>query len=695
MSWFSSSCTVYNRDRAERTQRSRTKSRKRCALSVELLESRLTPAIVPATAIGQYVRSLYQDLLGRAASQPEIAAWSAVAASSPSEVIVADILSAPEYHNAFVTKAYQQFLGRLPDVPGLNFWSTAMSAGKLEEQIQANFASSPEYMLKNGADSAGYVEALYTSVLGRAPDPAGVGYWLGKLASGTSAIEVATSFIVGAEGATTEITRAYENYLHREPDPAGLAFWLHADQAGGNVFVVREGILSSQEFIDGLDTNPVINQATPPVITSVTSPTGALISGGLLEITGSGFLKASSLSFSAGKLEWTSMRSDPSDTVIRASYFPVAHAGPAELTLTSPGGSTSISITLSGETFAPAPPQTDLATSAYMPQPLFAYQGWDGNIWWVSNSIPNSNILKIGDIWNSTLSGDVTEFNLPGTQTGHSVNQLTLSAGADGAMFSLSGKTSSILYRIALPAVPGQGITSIDLSSITNAGYLPQDVHVGPDGNLWVTFADTSHGHGSVLVKLSPDLQTMTQISIPSYVILSTFPDKNGNLYAVASTVPFASNATSLLEINTRGVVVNATVIPNATNLQSFVYGSDGFLYFINGPGVLRVDPSNLSETTQIPVPFQVALGQITPGTDGNVWVTVDNQNFIAPGADSGFAVITPTGSVTESLIPGSSKNGTGQTFGITPGSDGNMYLPGYVNQEVGAVGYLVQLAHS
>jgi hypothetical protein len=214
------------------------------------------------------VNSLFQDLLGRTAAQPEIAAWSALAATAPTEVIVAAIMSSPEYHNGFVNTAYQQILGRLPDIPGLASWSTAMSSGTLEEQVQAVFASSPEYFLKNGANPISYVEALYTNVLRRVPDPGGVAYWLGRLALGTSPLEVATNFIVGPEYASAQITRAYESYLRREPDPAGLASWLHSYQAGGNIFMVRAGILSSQEYIDGLGTNRFFNQAalsyTPP-----------------------------------------------------------------------------------------------------------------------------------------------------------------------------------------------------------------------------------------------------------------------------------------------------------------------------------------------------------------------------------------------------------------------------------------------
>lgn len=438
-----------------------------------------------------------------------------------------------------------------------------------------------------------------------------------------------------------------------------------------------------------------VSSAEVPVITSVTSPTGALISGGLLEIAGSGFNGVTAVTFSAGPLRWTSLRSAPSDTIIRANYFPVNSAGSVNVVLTYPGGTVSSPITLVTQAFGATPTQTNLATSTWMPQTLYAFAGWDGNLWWISNSVPATSALKVGDIWNSTLAGTVTEYNLPGSVSGHSANQIQLCAGPDKAMYSLSGKTTKILFRIALPATPGQGITSIDLStSIGNPARVPLDVKVGPDGNIWALFADTSSDNGSVLVKLSTTLQILGLFTYPGWVILGVLANKNGNLYAVASTVPYAANATTLLEINTNGFVLNTNVIPLATDLKNPVYGSDGFIYFVNGAGVLKVN-TNLVTTTQIAVTVTVALQQITQGPDGKIWVTVNNQTFTPPGADSGFAIIDQAGSVNAITITGSAQSGHGQTFGIVPGSDGNMYVPVYTDHDSGAIGYLVRVAHS
>ena len=253
---------------ARKTANSPSSRIARKALNIESLENRITPSTVPTGAIGQYVNSLFQELLGRPASTSELTAWSALATTTSPTQLATDIIATPEYNKAFVNTAYQQLLGRLPDPLGQLVWSSAMTAGLSEEQVQANFASSPEYFIENGANPVSYIEALYTNVLRRVPDPAGVGYWLGRLAFGTAPLEVATEFLVGTEYATDQITRAYENYLDRDPDPNGLASWLHVYQAGGNMAQVRAGILSSQEFIDGLSTSRFFNEAavsyTPP-----------------------------------------------------------------------------------------------------------------------------------------------------------------------------------------------------------------------------------------------------------------------------------------------------------------------------------------------------------------------------------------------------------------------------------------------
>jgi len=80
------------------------------------------------------------------------------------------------------------------------------------------------------------VTEIYVATFGRAPDPAGLGYWVGQVEVGFLTIDqVAQSFFDQPEtkakypqGTTnpTFITTIYQNVLNRDPDPAGLNYWV-------------------------------------------------------------------------------------------------------------------------------------------------------------------------------------------------------------------------------------------------------------------------------------------------------------------------------------------------------------------------------------------------------------------------------------------------------------------------------------
>ncbi len=82
---------------------------------------------------------------------------------------------------------------------------------------------------------AGQCYRLYQAAFDRLPDLAGLGYWMGEMDKGVSLTAVANNFLISAEfvklyGAsatdTAFLTSVYENVLHRAPDQAGLDYWL-------------------------------------------------------------------------------------------------------------------------------------------------------------------------------------------------------------------------------------------------------------------------------------------------------------------------------------------------------------------------------------------------------------------------------------------------------------------------------------
>jgi hypothetical protein len=101
---------------------------------------------------------------------------------------------------------------------------------------------------------------LYEAAFNRSPDAPGVGFWIGKLDAGVSVTAVAQGFIDSQEyrdaygsamGNRELVTRYYTNILDRAPEQAGLDFWVAKLDAGVARAEVLAGISESQENING------------------------------------------------------------------------------------------------------------------------------------------------------------------------------------------------------------------------------------------------------------------------------------------------------------------------------------------------------------------------------------------------------------------------------------------------------------
>ncbi len=85
--------------------------------------------------------------------------------------------------------------------------------------------------------NGGQAYRLYQAAFDRAPDQAGLGFWIKALDSGFSLRDAAAGFIASPEFAslygsnpsnTAFITKLYNNVLHRAPEQEGFDFWLNA-----------------------------------------------------------------------------------------------------------------------------------------------------------------------------------------------------------------------------------------------------------------------------------------------------------------------------------------------------------------------------------------------------------------------------------------------------------------------------------
>ena len=112
--------------------------------------------------------------------------------------------------NSQVAAFYDGVLGRQPDLAGLEYWQNQLSSGQQTMAgIAAAFLNSAEFLARfpsasapadhGGANDSAFVTALYENILDRAPDAAGLAYWVGQLAGTSTRTSVLLSFTGSTE----------------------------------------------------------------------------------------------------------------------------------------------------------------------------------------------------------------------------------------------------------------------------------------------------------------------------------------------------------------------------------------------------------------------------------------------------------------------------------------------------------------
>jgi|GEM_PF-1418583 len=98
-----------------------------------------------------------------------------------------------------VAALYSAIFNRAPDQAGLEFWVEAINGGDSLTKAAEGFTQHPVFAEVYGdLSNQAKVEALYTNVLGSAGDAAGIQFWVAKLESGISFGQVVAEFVSGA-----------------------------------------------------------------------------------------------------------------------------------------------------------------------------------------------------------------------------------------------------------------------------------------------------------------------------------------------------------------------------------------------------------------------------------------------------------------------------------------------------------------
>lgn len=109
--------------------------------------------------------------------------------------------------------------------------------------------------------NGGQAYRLYQAAFNRAPDAGGLGYWIGEMDKGASLASIANGFVLSDEfklayGVAPSnqalVTQFYQNILHRAPEKAGLDYWVGVLDGNGSRAGVLAAISESQENQAGL-----------------------------------------------------------------------------------------------------------------------------------------------------------------------------------------------------------------------------------------------------------------------------------------------------------------------------------------------------------------------------------------------------------------------------------------------------------
>ena len=150
----------------------------------------------------------------------------------------------------YVKQVYHDLLGRAPEPDGLTFWVNTLDSGTPESAVATSFAGSYEYRAIN-------VTADYNLLLHRSPDASGLAFWVNYIGSGATYEDLLASTIGSDEyynvrgGGTVDgfVTAVYNDILGRAPDALGEQYWDGVISGGVPRYVIAQSFSHATEVL--------------------------------------------------------------------------------------------------------------------------------------------------------------------------------------------------------------------------------------------------------------------------------------------------------------------------------------------------------------------------------------------------------------------------------------------------------------
>lgn len=180
----------------------------------------------------------YDALLGRPPVGDEARSFASRATNDGLGAALTHVFSYPAVANeASIARLYLGYLSRMPDHQGFSYWISQYRQGSPLEDLAFDFVLAAN--TENGPfDDDAFIKEVYSSVLGRDVEQAGLEYWLWRLADGTTRGRLLLEISDSAEHlvSTSELPSllvAFESYRGRLPNSDEFELWLPIAQERG------------------------------------------------------------------------------------------------------------------------------------------------------------------------------------------------------------------------------------------------------------------------------------------------------------------------------------------------------------------------------------------------------------------------------------------------------------------------------
>jgi hypothetical protein len=209
------------------------------------------------TSNSSWVNHAYQDILGRQADSGSQGFLTQANSGVSLTVLATTLIGSTEYRSNLISQVYATYLFRQAGPSDLQTWLPVvgqLSAGpgkpSPDEQFLTAVIGSVEYFQKIGNTQLAWTSSLYTKLLGRAPDQAGLTSLLVNVLNGFSAPRQAATAGIAAstEAETAAVAGYYTQFLGRTGSAGEVSGWVNLILGGTSREQVIAAIVGSTEY---------------------------------------------------------------------------------------------------------------------------------------------------------------------------------------------------------------------------------------------------------------------------------------------------------------------------------------------------------------------------------------------------------------------------------------------------------------